>query len=176
MALGGTQEFRYGRLALQNAFGSELLDLAVPLQTEYFDAASGSFVTNGADNCSTVANVALDANLDGADGLDAGETCVQDSGDPLTDLSGANACPAAAPAGEAFVEPAAAGSFNLFLQAPGAGNEGIVGITATPDAAWLQFDWDGDGILEPLGDDTITAIATFGIYQGSERIIYMREP
>lgn len=176
LALDGPQDFRYGRLALQNAFGSELLDLAVPLTTQYFDATSGSFVTNNDDGCSSVASVALNADIDPADGLDAGETCVQDSGDPLTDLSGADACPAAAPGGEAFVEPAVSGDFNLFLQAPGAGNQGIVGITATPDAAWLQFDWDGDGVLEPLGDDAISAIATFGIYQGPDSIIYMREP
>lgn len=176
MALGGGQEFRYGRLALQNAFGSELINLGVPLRTEYFDAASNSFVLNTNDICSTVTSVTLNEALDPADALDAGETCVEDSGDPLTDLSGVDACPAAALAGEAFIEPANAGDFNLFLQAPGAGNQGIVGVTATPDGAWLLFDWDGDGILEPLGDDAITAIATFGIYQGSDRIIYMREP
>nr|WP_320114852.1 DUF6701 domain-containing protein [uncultured Desulfuromonas sp.] len=36
---------------------------------------------------------------------------------------------------------------------------------------WLQYDWDGDG----SEDDPPAARATFGIYKGSERIIYLRE-
>ncbi len=36
-------------MVLQNAYGSELLDLAMPLRAEYFD--SGSFVFNGDDSC-----------------------------------------------------------------------------------------------------------------------------
>jgi MSHA biogenesis protein MshQ len=34
---------------------------------------------------------------------------------------------------------------------------------------FLQYDWKGEG------DDNPTARATFGIYKGNERIIYLRE-
>jgi MSHA biogenesis protein MshQ len=35
----------------------------------------------------------------------------------------------------------------------------------------LQYDWDGDGSVQ----DPPAARATFGIYKGSEQIIYLRE-
>ena len=37
---------------------------------------------------------------------------------------------------------------------------------------WLRFDWDGDGTH---AEDPF-ARATFGIYAGSDRVIYFREP
>lgn len=37
---------------------------------------------------------------------------------------------------------------------------------------WLQFDWNADGVHD---DNPPSARATFGIYKGSERIIYLRE-
>ncbi len=39
------------------------------------------------------------------------------------------------------------------------------------DMPWLQFDWDGDDVY----DDNPTSRATFGIFKGNERIIYLRE-
>jgi MSHA biogenesis protein MshQ len=69
-----------------------------------------------------------------------------------------------------------AGSFQLGkiqaieLQAPGAGNQGQIGVSY--DAYdWLKYDWDNDGVY----DDIPSAIATFGIYRGNDRIIHWRE-
>lgn len=45
-------EFRYGRLKLGNAHGSELLNLPIPIQTQYWNGTS--FVTNTVDNCTTL--------------------------------------------------------------------------------------------------------------------------
>jgi len=56
------------------------------------------------------------------------------------------------------------------LRAPGAGNQGQVGVSY--DAYdWLKYDWDNDGVY----DDSPSAIATFGIYRGNDRIIHWRE-
>ena len=64
-----TGEFRYGILRMQSAFGSELLDLPIPIQTHYWNGTA--FVQNSADHCTPLAasNVAL-ASYQG--GLNAG--------------------------------------------------------------------------------------------------------
>ena len=97
--------------------------------------------------------------------MNAGETCVRDSGSP-----GASAVGCAAAAASPFREPPVAGDFNLQLAAPGAGNQGSVLIRgAVP--SWLRFDWDGG----TAGDEDPTGQATFGIFGGERRTIYTRE-
>ena len=44
-----------------------------------------------------------------------------------------------------------------------------IDLSAQP---WLQFDWDNDGVYD---DSPVDKRATFGIYKGSEHIIYLRE-
>jgi len=157
-------EQRYGRVRLENAIGSELVNLAVPMRTEYYlDAATG-FVPNADDACSTGITLSLGGFTNN---LSAGETCVVENGSP--GQSGA-ACAAAGPAGQRYREPPVAGDFNLWLQAPGEGNDGSTTITADVPA-WLTFDWDAalPGFENPAGT------ATFGIYRGEDRRIYLRE-
>ena len=159
---GATQ--RYGRARILNAFGSERVNLAVTLRTEYYVDASTGFVPNVADACASPVTVTLD---NFTDNLSAGETCVLDNGSP--GLSGSG-CTAAATPSLQFREPSVAGDFNLNLQAPGDGNDGSARVTAdVPD--WLEFDWDTSaaGFEDPQGN------ATFGIFQGQGRQIYTRE-
>ncbi len=65
---------------------------------------------------------------------------------------------------------------DISLSAPGSGNDGSVDLTLDLSTAigaglpWLQFDWNGDGTV-----DNPICTATFGIYQGSPRLIYTRE-
>jgi MSHA biogenesis protein MshQ len=59
---------------------------------------------------------------------------------------------------------------NIELEATGSGNQGEIGVTY--DAYdWLKYDWDDDGVY----DENPSAIATFGIYRGNDRIIHWRE-
>ncbi|MDD3802510.1 MAG: LamG domain-containing protein [Desulfuromonas thiophila] len=86
----------------------------------------------------------------------------------LTDFSFV-ADPAGLPGANAFT-PLAAGAGALNWTS-GPGSPGAVAVTAQLAALpWLQFDWNADA---SYGDPT--ARATFGIYKGSERIIYLRE-
>lgn len=137
-------EIRSGRLVLQNAYGSELLPLPLPLRAEYY--GGGVFTVNAADSCTGyAAAAALLGNYQ--KNLQAGETLL--SGGPST---------------------LAAGVATLLLSAPGNGNDGSVDVTLTV-SPWLQFDWDGNGVHDnpPLGR------ASFGLYKGSPRLIYLRE-
>lgn len=156
---------RFGRLGVGNANGSQLVPLLLPMETQYWNGTS--FVTNAADNCTAVAaaNVGL-GNYTG--NLGAGETTVTVSGAAFS--SGRN---------------------TIALSAPGAGNDGSVdvvvnlGTTTTIDSclAWgamptpaganlthLRGQWCG---ATPTKDPT--ARAAFGVYRGSEEVIFIRE-
>lgn len=161
-----TSRIRYGRLKIANAYGSELLDLPVNFRAEYWNGAG--WVLNSADSCT--GDVALGAGNAVSVGLAstpaALPTCIRDSGNP--GLSGAG-CVAAAPTARRFKEgPVAgfAGDFNLWLQAPGAGNPGSTILTGTVPS-WLKFPWQGGSDVNPTGK------ATFGVYKTP--LIYRRE-
>jgi hypothetical protein len=142
------KSIRTGRLQLTNANGSELVALPVPFAAQYWNGSV--FVANASDACTAalVAELGLAPN---PAGLSTTPTIANN--------------------------PLAAGSAGLVLSAPGAGNTGYVDLvydlsTATGAALeFLRWDWDGDGSL----DDDPTARATFGIFPGDGRVIYLRE-
>jgi hypothetical protein len=157
--------FRFGRLALRHANGSQLVRLPVPLETQYWNGTV--FVTNDADNCTTLAtNNAAMSNFTG-------------------NLA---ACETANTAVSAFNR----GRSILTLAAPGSGNTGSVdlavnlsaaisGTTCTSvgggtvpaagaNRAYLQGNWTGGAYnVNP------SARATFGVYKGSDEVIFIRE-
>lgn len=99
----GTTTLRSGRLWLSNAYGSELLSLAVPAKTQYWSA--NGWTTNAADSC-TVLTVPSNANGGLTNALKTKTTAT-------------------------LVSPVAAGSPRLSLSAPGTGNAGLVDVTGT---------------------------------------------
>jgi hypothetical protein len=153
-------------LWLQNANGSELLGLPVPMETQYYNG--NGFLTNTLDSCTTItaANIGL-GNYQG--NLAAGQTTATLSANTF-----------------------AAGKTTLKLSAPGAGRNGSVsvvvnvGTTTTidnnttcltwnpalaPTAAslpWLTGQWCGAS-----ANKAPTALATFGIYRS--KFIFQRE-
>jgi MSHA biogenesis protein MshQ len=167
-SLLGSTRVQHGRVRLGNAYGSELVDLKVPLFAEYFDGTS--FVTNTADICTTGVTLNL-TEVDASDGLVPAEVCAWDTEAPGDSSIG---CAAVGAANLQYQAPpdlgGQEGDFNLWLKAPGVGNTGSVNITATVPA-WLRYDWDGDG----AHDNDPTARVTFGIFGGSPRHIYLRE-
>ncbi len=150
----------YGRLALRDAVGSELLDLPMSLTTQYYLNTTQGFTTNTADSC-TVAPAISFSNYQS--NLTPGQTCVRDTGRP--GLSGLG-CAAPAAAGSQYRPTAAAGNFNLILAAPGAGNSGALNVTAAAPS-WLQYSWGTT--QNPLG------MATFGIFPGPTSRVHQRE-
>ena len=158
------RNMRFGRARLLNAIGSELVNLNVPMRAEYFVDASTGFVPNIDDSCTDSVTLTLGAFTEN---LVSGDTCVMDTGAPGASGEG---CVAAGPPALRYREPPLGGDFNLYLRAPGATHDGST--TATADVpAWLEFDWDT--ILPGLEDPSGTA--TFGIFGGEGKRIYMRE-
>ncbi|MFT6270792.1 MAG: MSHA biogenesis protein MshQ [Alphaproteobacteria bacterium] len=58
----------------------------------------------------------------------------------------------------------------ISFAAPGAGNQGEIGVLYTA-YDWLRYDWDDNGVY----DNSPTAIATFGLYRGDDRLFHWRE-
>lgn len=153
----GLTEIRSGRLRLQNVYGSELLDLPIPLEAQYW--VGNYYATNKADNCTIIpaSSIMMDSY---ANHLSACETQLYPAGNPV------------------FAEgkPASPG---VKLTKPGAGNAGSVNlsvnISTTPagktcvgasetNATAAGIPWFG---ANPVSR------ATFGIYKTP--IIYLRE-
>lgn len=163
LAFDAGKEIRFGRLVLANAHGSELLNLPVPIETQYWNGSG--FARNAADACTR-----LDANQLRLTGW-------------RRDL---NACETSAMLAGRFN----AGRGNLRFTAPGAGNTGSVDLTvqlgamgsgsgcvggaataaAGASQTWLQGAW-GSGAY----DQNPAARASFGLYRGSKSMIYLRE-
>lgn len=159
-SIEGSTLVRSGRMRIQNAYGSELLDLAMPLVAEYWN--NGSWMLNSNDVCTNGVSLALtDSNP--ADGLIPSEICVLDTGSPGNSGLG---CSVAGSVSKRFREPPGNGNFNLTLKAPGTNNSGSVDVTANVPN-WLKYNWTGTGNTNP------SARATFGIYKTP--IIYLRE-
>jgi|GEM_PF-763330 len=139
VAWNGGDDMRYGRLALRNAYGSELMSLKVPLTTQYYVGADTGFVKNTLDHCTST--LAKPVTLGPYTGNLSGHTSAT------------------------FTEPPAAGSFGLALTAPGAGNTGSVRISVKPASgetlSWLKYAWTSATAPQTFP----TALAVFGIYQ-----------
>jgi len=139
---------RFGRLNIENAHGSELLPLAVPVYTEYYNGTS--FLLNTDDTCTSINIAQLSFN---------GGTNPITVGSATSTASIANS-------------PLVLGLAGLSLSAPG--DTGFIDITSSifiSSFPWLNYDWDGDG----SHDDSPSARATFGIYKGNSQQIYFRE-
>jgi MSHA biogenesis protein MshQ len=146
-AMSGVTEVIYGRLEVLNAFGPETETLNVGLLLSSY-AASGEFLVNSADSCSTyIQSAASLGNYQ--DGLPAVSLLA-----PGTATN--------------FVNGASVINGGLLLSSPGAMNTGSVDVTYDAPS-WLEYDWAGSGATDPLG----TAI--FGQYRGHDKVIYWRE-
>jgi MSHA biogenesis protein MshQ len=154
----------YGRLALRDAVGSELLDLPMALTTQYYLSTNQGFTINTGDSCTVAPSIALsNYQLN----LTSGKTCVRDSGSP--GASGAG-CAVAAPPASAYKATASSGNFNLVFAAPGSGFNGAMTATGTAPA-WLQYVWNS-----AAGVNTNPAgIAAFGVFSGQTSRVYQRE-
>lgn len=145
------KEMRWGRLVLDNAYGSELVALAMPLRTEYYNGSS--FVYNGDDHCTSLPLSQLS--------LNNGNTTVPGD-NPIAVGSGTTSA--------SLFDPFIAGNANLSFIPPG--DDGFVDVAANLSLFdWLRYDWDGDG----NHDDNPLGRATFGLYKGRPSLIYLRE-
>lgn len=160
----GVANLRSGRIRLQNANGSELLPLPVPLQIQFWNGAAG-WQANAADTCTLIraSDFAFAFPAQAGNNLAACETRLQLAG-TAPNYTATLAAPGAGNNGWA--------DLTLNLGAVAAGNQctvvgGAGGAATTANAPWLQFNWAG-----AVGNPT--ARATFGVYR-SGPVIHRRE-
>jgi len=139
---------RFGRGILANSFGPETAELPQYLSTQYLNA-SGNYVVNEQDDCT---------NFDANDVTKTSGTLDETT----TDVNIAT--------GQVSNGQTRA----IILTAPGAGNLGTINVEYNIDP-WLQYDWNWNGVEVKDFNENPTAVATFGIYRGNDRIIYHRE-
>lgn len=148
--LVSTTKQRYGRMKLQSAYGSEMLDLPVPFIAEYRNG--GQWLKNVDDSCTVITAPSAGTGLifypeSTTNHLTTGETTASVSATGTL----------------------VAGDSKLKFSKPGAGNSGYLDLNI-PVSAWLQFPWRGGATaINP------TAKVKFGAYKKSNQFIYMRE-
>ncbi|MEO8156250.1 MAG: LamG domain-containing protein [Betaproteobacteria bacterium] len=146
--LGVTTEVRYGRLKLGNAFGSELLDLPIPMETQYLNS-SGVYVTNVADSCTAIAlnNVYLSSGTASGGG---------------TFTAGKGNLKIIKPLSKVTIDLCV--DLGVDLPPPSC-------AAASPaNKSWLQWSWTGSTFNRDPA-----ARAAFGLYKSADEFIYLRE-
>lgn len=145
--------FRYGRLWMSNVYGSELLNLTVPIEAQYW-SSNGVYQRNQLDNCTAIApaNIAMGSYKGN---LAACETVISGGG------------------------TMSSGKTTMTLSKPGNGNNGSVdlsinlnsaaGSTCTSSTASSATNAN----LPQFGTSNPTVRETFGLFKSP--VIYMRE-
>ena len=166
--VSGQHQFRYGRLKLSNAYGAEVLALSVEIRTEYWDAASDIFVPNVDDYCTRIqaGNILLRNHIGGISPANLSQSNVDVAGNnpPGTFMAGVGKLRLTRP----VPVPVSRGSADICVDLSTADTS--CSAAASANMSYLQGAWSGAEY-----DDDPAARATFGVYQGSNQIIYMRE-
>lgn len=146
------RQIRFGRAYLDNSFGPETSRLPQPFAVQYLNTA-GKFVINTEDTCTNfnTDNITLTSGT-----LDESFTSVIAANGQFDDEL---------PKGKTRA---------MLLEITGSGNQGTVNVEYDI-YSWLKYDWNWDGVSAKEFTDNPSAIATFGMYRGNDRIIYQRE-
>jgi len=167
IAFDSGNAFRYGRLKLGNAFGSEALDLPVPLEAQYWNGTV--FVTNSSDSCTSLnaGNIALGNYTKGLNATNMGASHISMGG---AFVNGKGSLKLTKPS------PAASGSVDIAVNLGlglGSVDQSCPAWAATSNGAgmaYLRGKWCGANY-----DRDSRARVTFGIYKNANDFIYMRE-
>ncbi|WP_100753359.1 DUF6701 domain-containing protein [Vibrio salilacus] len=152
-----SMQLRWGRLVIHDTYGSDLTTLRQKLAIQQYKDAS--FETNIDDSCTNLGSISSFE-------LTSDDYTVVVSGNPTQPEVNANLTSSIISRGESWIE----------FSPPGAGNNGSITTTynmSTQGVPWLREDKDDDGDLD--NDNTEEGRVQFGLYRGSDRVIWWRE-
>lgn len=149
-----TMPLYWGRLRIHDTYGPETTPLSQKVEVQYF--SGGRFLTNSDDSCSDLGSIN------------------HFTFEP-TDFTVLKSGPVTPPEVKATLDPLllSSGFANINFSAPGAGNTGTIvsSYNLSTLLPWLRVDEDGDNNF----DQTTQGRAQFGLYRGSDRVIWWRE-
>lgn len=145
---------RFGRVSIENSFGPETSPIKQVLSVEDYNGTD--FVLADTDTCTQYNSANVSFGSINSVGLNSAD---------ITAVSGAFIDIDDLPNGV---------TRQIVLPAVAAGNQGKVEVIYTIYPR-LQYDWHWNGIEVKTFDENPSAIATFGLYRGNDRIIYSRE-
>jgi len=166
-SLIATVPLRFGRLRLQNAIGSQLRNLVMPMQAEYWNGSS--FTINSADSCTGISAAQLNFGNYRKSLIPADATLTTS---PVQLAGGRARLILAAPGG------ARTGSYDLSIKLGSSDAACLAPWSPNPAAsssanlAFLQGSWCTAG---GSYDKDPSARASFGLYGSSPNLIYQRE-
>ncbi len=142
-------KLRFGRWIVENSSGPETSNLSQPMYAQYL-ASSGQYITNADDSCSSISSESNEVVLtDGS--LNKDLTSVTQETSLLVN------------------------GYSHIIELTAPNVQGDVNLEYTVPN-WLQFDWlNVDSNFDGPYDQNPTAIATFGVFRGNDRIISWRE-
>ena len=163
-------DVRYGRLAFSDVGGNSITRVNVPLTAQYWN--SSQFVTNDNDSGSLLS-------------IDADKVCkstiwpspTQTSSSQLTGITG-NVAVSSGQNHQIYAQPDSDSSLREQVRfwmrinesSPQVNEQNVDCGSAYLDQPWLQFNWRNNGDEDP------SAVVTFGVYRGNDRVIYRGEP
>ncbi|ENM5906325.1 MSHA biogenesis protein MshQ [Vibrio mimicus] len=150
-----TMPLYWGKLVIQDVYGPETQPLEQPIYIEHY--TSNGFIRTTDDSCTSLPSISNFA-LQSTD-YDVTTTGVPVPPQVLAGLTSSNL---------------SQGKSAIRFSAPGAGITGYIDSILnlnTHDLMWLAEDKNGDGSF----DQTTQGRAQFGLYRGSDRVIWWRE-
>jgi MSHA biogenesis protein MshQ len=165
---------RFGRWTIENGYGPETSDLTVTMPIQYFNGSY--YVTNDLENCTVPAQGTRDNDNINSGNMTATYNYRLADNDTSDNLAPADTT-------QTLLSLNSAASPSRFFQglyrflsfsAVGNGKKGRLDFEYQVPP-WLQYDWNGDSDNDDAYDQNPTAILTFGLYRGNDRIIYQRE-
>lgn len=159
---------RYGRARIDNAFGSAVVPLKVNIRAEYYKDATDQWRTNTLDVCNKLVTVPASASNGGLVFFAQTTSNQLAAGEVLAEIAGSTSI---APVNMPF----AAGLSSILLRSPTSATAG----PGTANFGYVELDFLASGFAWPSWLPTASpssrARASFGLYKGSDRIIYRRE-
>ena len=150
-------DVRFGRMRMDSVGGLEGQSLSVPLYTEYWDGQK--FAVN------------LDDDATNFDGRHFCSQVIWSEGGSGAYLSGSSAVNSGS-SSQLFAAQNSSGKeqvrFWLRLDSPETSGECSASTNVLP---WLRFDWNSDN----LDEEDPSAVVTFGLYRGNDKVIFRGE-